>query len=177
MRTPVRAIVITLALAALAVACTLEVDGAVGKTCRTANDCPQELVCVAAGRGGTTCEALALPAKVPFDEEDAGTAYYCGEVKPLLDTWCVSCHGVPPAGGAPPTFRADVYESDGGIPGAMAFAESIYFRSVVTKDMPPGLPLPPEEQRILTAWYRSGAPLCDAGVGDAGVADGGSDGG
>lgn len=157
--------------------CNIEVAGAQGKLCQTAFDCPDELSCVQA-RGGApkTCEALALPQEGDF-ASDAGVAFYCNDVKPILDTYCVACHGSPPAGGAPATSRFDVYETTT-IPGAKDKAEQIYVRSVVSKDMPPGVPLSPEEQRLLTAWYRSGAPLCADGDGGTPDANGGmSDGG
>ncbi len=143
--------------------CTLGIDGAVGKTCETANDCPEPLVCVQARGDTPTCESLAPPTVANFEPADAGVAYYCGDVERILNTYCVACHGVPPAGGAPPTLRLDTFESKNGIPGAHETAERTYARAVVDDSMPPGAPLPQEDQKVLTAWYRSGAQFCNDG--------------
>ena len=184
MRHQVRSILwpgLLLAAAVTIAACEIDVQSAVGKECQTANDCPRDLVCVAAGRippGAfqpvKTCEALAVPPIGNFEPEDAGVAFWCTDVQPLMELHCLACHGVPPAGGAPATFQLAEYEAnDAGIPGARTQAERIYFRTVVTRDMPPTYVLPEEDQRTITAWYFSGAPFCpgDGGMG----ADGGAD--
>lgn len=162
MRAPIIAIV---ALTSLVIGCTLGIDGQVGKSCTTANDCPEPLVCVQSRQATPTCESLAPPQTANFEPEDAGVAFYCGEVDKILNDYCVACHGATPAGGAPPTLRLDVYEAVDGKPGAQESAEAIYTWAVVNDAMPPGSPLPQQEQRTLTAWYRSGAQLCsDAGM-------------
>lgn len=174
-----RAPKIALAAAAAALVfagCRLDVGGFEGKTCTTANDCPDDLVCVPSPSGiESTCEALALPPTVPIEPVDAGFADYCTDVKPILDANCLACHAVPPAGGAPGTLRLDTYDTVGGIPGAQAEAQRIYTRTVVTKDMPPGTPLSPKDQATITAWFQSGAPFCaDGGTAtDGGTADAG----
>jgi hypothetical protein len=172
------------ALCAGAMACVIEGVGASGKRCATANDCPEPLVCVLVRPGGRTCEALPPPTEGDFG---GGTAYWCSEVEALMNTYCVSCHTVPPTGGAPANLRLDRYHTeDGGVPAAREKAERIYVRTVVFEDMPPlNSPQPTAaENAVLTAWFRSGAPFCadgpDAGADpdggtapDAGTADGG----
>jgi hypothetical protein len=153
------------ALAALS-SCAIEVDGPAGRTCFTANDCPEDLVCLELERGQPrTCQAL-LPAEegvVPAP--DAGFADYCHHAKPVLDEYCVSCHGVPPTNRAPDTFRLDVYATDSGIPGAAQVVDDIVFRTVERRDMPPRPHEMPstDERRVLRAWQQSGTPLCDGG--------------
>ncbi|MBX5483252.1 MAG: hypothetical protein IRZ16_15630 [Myxococcaceae bacterium] len=166
------------AVGAVAIAaCTIEVDGAVGKECETAFDCPDDLVCVQARAGvGKTCEALAGPSVGTFETEDAGVVFYCDGAKTVLDTFCISCHTVPPAGNAPATFRLDAYESDGGVLGAKDMAQRVYLRAAVTHDMPPppDMPIPAADQAILAAWFKSGAQFCDAGMSsDAGTSEDG----
>lgn len=161
-----RVLVAIVSSAAVWLACTLEVEGPVGKRCVTANDCSPDLVCVAARPGeGRTCEALALPAEGNIAAPDAGVAYYCDAAKPVLDTYCVTCHGVPPAQGVPGNFRLDVYTVDDGGAGAFDYAERAYIRTVRFRDMPPPEdPQPSEEERqVIAAWYLSGAQFCNDG--------------
>lgn len=154
-------------------ACAIEVDGAMGKRCITANDCPEPLVCVAARPGeGRTCEALDLPQQGTIGDADAGVVYYCGAVEQTLDTYCAACHGTDRSGSGNLPFRLDVYEDDpdAGLQGAFTKAPRIKVRTVDFRDMPPpGSPQPSEEERqLIGAWVRSGAQLC-------GAADGGTD--
>lgn len=153
--------------AGLLLACAIEVDGAMGKRCITANDCPDPLVCVAARPGeGRTCEALALPEEGPVGDVDAGVVYYCGAVDQALDTYCAACHGTDRSGSGNLPFRLDVYEDDpdAGLQGAFTKAARIKVRTVDFRDMPPpGSPQPSEEERqLIGAWVRSGAQLCGA---------------
>ncbi len=150
--------------------CDIDGGAAAGRRCATANDCPAPLVCVQVRPGGRTCEAVAGPVVGDFDV-DAGTASWCEDVRPVMDTHCINCHGSPPSGGAPANFRLDQYGPDtSGTEGAAAMAERIYVRMAVTKDMPPpGYPDPTEAELLaVTAWYRTGAPECPEGP-DAGM--------
>jgi hypothetical protein len=62
---------------------------------------------------------------------------YTQDVAPLLNDHCVVCHGWPPDRGAPPKFRADVYDDTNGVPGVHSYASTINY--YVQKDMmPPG---------------------------------------
>ncbi len=163
-----RALIFLLVVAAAG--CTLEGEGATGKTCQTALDCPSPLVCVSVRPIGRTCELLDAPTEGNF-EADAGVAYWCSDVKPVMDAYCNSCHAVPPTNSAPANFRLDTYTAEpGGIDAAKEKAERIYLRTVVSRDMPPeGYPQPSEEERqALTGWYRAGAPECAADA-DAGM--------
>lgn len=153
-------------LALFAAACEIQVEGAAGRSCDTAQDCPDGLVCVALSTGGArTCEALLPSSQGEVREPDAGVAYYCSEVKPILDEHCISCHSDPPTNRAPATLRLDVYATDGGVPGASQVADQIVYRAVYRQDMPP-FPLrelTADERGALRAWEQSGAQLCDGG--------------
>lgn len=168
-----------------ALACTIDVADFTGKKCDVVGDCPDTHVCVAARPGeGRTCEVLGLPGISDGGEEDAGPVpTWCADIQPIMAASCVSsCHGVDTRDSNQTSFRLDYYAPDaGGLPGAQAKAERIRQRASVTQDMPPSpstVPLPTAEQRALIArWAAGGAPLCFDGGVDAGIPDGGADGG
>jgi len=164
-------------------ACALPGGDYSGKTCSAQIDCPTPYSCIAVQPGALkTCELLAEPQ--PFDAGpealDGGNVFYCGQVKPLLDTYCVSCHGPTQQNGG--NFQLDTYDGQGAVPGAKAFAGRIKVRAYDTLSMPPSsaAKLPTrEERRELAVWTVSGAPFCAPDGGKPG-ADGGtsrSDGG
>lgn len=101
--------------------------------------------------------------------------WYCREVKPILDSYCATCHGAPPSGGAPATFRLDVFGTVDGIVGAGAKALRIKARAADTRTMPPtGAAQPTDAERaVLAAWANAGAPECEDST-NVGVADGGA---
>ncbi|MBZ4416368.1 hypothetical protein [Myxococcus sp. RHSTA-1-4] len=165
-----------------ALACTIEVADFTGKKCESASDCPEPYVCVAARPGeGRTCEVLGLPGTRDVNAGPVPT--WCADIEPILAASCVSsCHGADTSGSGNSTFRLDYYAPDaGGVPGARAKAERIRQRASVFQDMPPpegSVPIPTAEQRALIArWAEGGAPLCVDGGVDAGLPDGGADGG
>jgi hypothetical protein len=147
-------------------ACTIGGTDFTGRACQSAADCPIGLTCAKSPSGiGYTCERVDNPI-FSSGNLDAGTVYYCSEVKPVLDAYCIACHSVPPAAGAPRSFRLDVYATDGGLPGAASQAENIARRAYVLRDMPPSGVLAPNtaERTTLAAWSASGASYCaDAG--------------
>jgi hypothetical protein len=183
MKRAIISVCVTAAMAA--VGCSIPVGDFAGKTCETAEDCPDPYICVAARAGaGRTCEALGLP-----DRADAGgtptgpVPTWCADVQPIMATYCLqTCHGAVHTGSGRIDFRFDMYESAGGIKGAMEMAPRIEVRAAKFKDMPPvGNPAPSAEQReVLGQWAEGGAVFCntDGGTSDGGTSDGGtSDGG
>lgn len=161
---------------------------ATGRRCADASECPIGMACVAPAPGeagvcsfgtGSAETPGAAPGSGPGAPADGqppapqpsppvapppGTSAptYCKEVKPILDRTCGGCHGSPPSGGAPGTFRLDTYADAGGVQGAGAKALRIKARAVVQQSMPPvGAPAPtPEELGLLAAWVDAGAPEC-----------------
>jgi hypothetical protein len=165
--------------AMLIVGCVVSVSDFAGKSCETAEDCPDPYVCVAVRPGaGRTCEVLGLP-----DLADGGgpapgpVPTWCADVQPLVTAYCISsCHGTVNVGSGRTDFQLNIYESDGGIMGAREMAPRIDVRAFRFKDMPPpGNPAPSAEEReVLGRWAQGGAPFCN----DGGIsADGGVDGG
>ena len=164
-------------------ACFIEAGSIAGKQCRTAVDCMDPFVCVAArANGARTCELLRGPDEAP--PIGGGPYDYCRDVKPLLDKSCVSnCHGVDTTGSSQPTFRLDQYAFASGFPlGAFAKASRVRVR-IGSDDMPPATFTPrlsTEERQVVTRWVDLGAPECFATQGmDSGtpISDAGTDGG
>jgi mono/diheme cytochrome c family protein len=154
---------------AVVVACTLPAGDFAGRTCSVQLDCPEPYACVAIQPGALrTCELLELPRRSDAGPPsyDGGGVFYCAQAKPILDTYCVNCHGPTQQNGG--NFRLDRYESVGGVPGARAQASRIMDRAVLTNSMPPpntttGAPTE-EERHALGVWVTAGAPLCDGGT-------------
>jgi cytochrome c553 len=90
--------------------------------------------------------------------EAADFPTYDGDVKLILDAYCISCHTSPAAGGAPGYFRLDVFDTSGGVSGAHDMAERIVARTTAGT-MPLGGPvLADAEIETLTKWLANGAP-------------------
>jgi cytochrome c553 len=93
---------------------------------------------------------------------------WLADVRPILVANCVRCHGYPPIGGAPGTFRLDRYEDeflDGQmVRGARTMAPFIAARASERGDMPPrGASLAPRQKDILEAWGDDPQPGSRAG--------------
>lgn len=194
-----RALLFSIPVFAVAlVACVIDPVELAGKQCQQDADCPEGLACVMSPQGIKTCGGYSpAPAPSPGDPtnggqtptagSDAGTdagtntggtgPFYCTDVKPILDTYCASCHGSPASGGAPSTFRLDVFATTGGLPGAQAKAGRIKARAADFPSMPPASSPQPSagERSLLAAWANAGAPEC-ADKPDS-VLDGGTNGG
>lgn len=82
------------------------------------------------------------------------------DVGPLLELRCVGCHSEPPAGGAPDSFRLDLYEGDGDDLGALDMLDRIEARAVEQDPgpMPPTGALAEAEVALLARWIEVGAP-------------------
>lgn len=81
---------------------------------------------------------------------------YQRDVAPILAARCVRCHGEPPIGGAPDTFRLDGYP-DRRTPSGMLIAGAGSYAAVVAlraaaRTMPPRFPLDDDQIAILQAW-------------------------
>ncbi|MGD0838154.1 MAG: hypothetical protein ABSB49_16060 [Polyangia bacterium] len=89
---------------------------------------------------------------------------YVEDVHPLFMDHCLVCHSQPPDHGAPSTFRLDVYDETGGIPGAHIYG-SLALSDIEQKRMPPAAQADPAEgvgpngELMLYLWVNSGAPL------------------
>jgi hypothetical protein len=166
--------------ALVVVGCVVSVGDFAGKSCETAEDCPDPYVCVAARPGaGRTCEALGLPgfADGGGGPEPGPVPTWCADVQPLVTAYCISsCHGTEKRGSGKLDFQLDMYESANGLKGAREMAPRVEERAFRFKDMPPaGNPAPTAEEReVIGRWAQGGAPFCN----DGGVStDGGMDGG
>jgi cytochrome c553 len=100
-------------------------------------------------------------------QQAATTAYTWADVKPVFLATCASCHGEPPALGAPSTFRLDKYDAlDPGNPpnsdpGVFEMRSRVYQRLVVLETMPPVYSAPQpsaEEIAMIDNWILGGAP-------------------
>ncbi len=131
----------------------------VGETigpCDTNDDCPSGYSCITAPRfTGKSCQQTFET----FQPDLSGVqAFYCTEVKAILDTYCIACHTNPPAGGADASFRLDQYTATPA--GAKDKADRIVAR-VKQKSMPPGGNGPDATQTAqLEAWLANGTPEC-----------------
>jgi hypothetical protein len=166
--------------AMVVVGCVVSVSDFAGKSCETAEDCPDPYVCVAARPGaGRTCEALGLPgfADGGSDPDPGPVPTWCADVQPLVTAYCISsCHGTEKGGSGQLDFQLDMYESANGLKGAREMAPRVEVRAFRFKDMPPaGNPAPTAEEReVLGRWAQGGAPFCnDGGVSPDGGVDGG----
>lgn len=95
-------------------------------------------------------------AQIPGECDNAPT--YNGDVKSILDDKCISCHKIPPAGGAPNTFTLEQYDDAGSVKGAKSVANLIDFRVVEQQDMPLEGPLPQSQRNTIRKWFECGAP-------------------
>lgn len=150
----------------VAVACTVSGTNFAGRVCESAVDCPEPLACVQSSVGPwRECDRAGGP-DASSGDVDGGRVYYCSAAKQVLDTYCISCHSVPPTAGAPDTFRLDVYTTDGGLPAAFEKARQVRVRTYDLRDMPPSGVLSPNlrQRSTLASWANSGALYCeDAG--------------
>lgn len=78
------------------------------------------------------------------------------DIQPIVEANCVRCHGSPPIGGAPSSFRLDIYEDttlpDGTtVRGAAVMAEFMAAR-VSAGTMPPRWPLEDHRQETIENW-------------------------
>jgi mono/diheme cytochrome c family protein len=79
------------------------------------------------------------------------------DIRPVLAANCIRCHSTPSIGGAPNTFRLDVYEDDvdenGTLVrrGAGTMAQFLAAR-VSAGEMPPPFALTPRQQDMIVAW-------------------------
>ncbi len=108
--------------------------------------------CVGSGRDSSGADTAGVVPAHPT---------YSVEVRPILDEWCVSCHGETPVDDAPDYFRLDVYATTGEVRGAAAMAEFIAITATSSAgSMPPRGGASPSdvERATLLAWVDDAAP-------------------
>lgn len=89
------------------------------------------------------------------------------DVRPILEANCIKCHGASPRGGAPPSFRLDVFEptfDDLGrrTEGAELMAQFVSARTHA-ETMPPVATLAGVQIETITNWYNNGSQRGDPG--------------
>lgn len=180
MRNQINQVVLSAAVA-LSLGCYGEMSSLSGSPCESDLDCPGTFACIVVGMEGTrSCQALVSDGPLQVNEPGAKpTPSYEQEVKPLLETYCNSCHGPVRTASGVQNMRFDQYEDDAdGVAGAKNSARRIRIRTADFRDMPPpSFPAQPtdEERDVLARWEAAGAPLTvDAPAG--GAAGGGATG-
>jgi hypothetical protein len=157
----------------LAAGCLISSGDFAGKPCGSDEECPSNYRCAPRDEG-SVCELL-YPSTRNSGPPEAGPQgpprYYCSDVRPLLDYYCVDCHG--PGRNEGGQFRFDYYERDGGLPGARAKASAIKYRVALARTMPPPDAnfFPSDLERMeFFLWVDAGAPFCNTGAdgGDGG---------
>src|SRR3712207_5126348 len=117
---------------------------------------------------GLLCAALPVVGAAPPPRDDAqDRAFFDKEVRPLLETHCLKCHGAEEKikGGLRLTSRGDLLKGGdlGPVLAPANPADSLLLRAISYKDdklqMPPKGKLPPEAIATLTKWVEMGAPF------------------
>jgi len=87
------------------------------------------------------------------------THTYFNFAKEVIDRECASCHGSPPSGNAPDSFRLDSYELKDNIVGIVTKRDAI-LASIKDGSMPPAASsnLTADEKDKLINWLEGGAP-------------------
>jgi hypothetical protein len=179
----------TLWVLVAAAGCSVDGGNYAGKTCNSISDCPFGYTCLLARPGGAaTCEVLPANLQMPQPTGPVvSNDFYCTDVEPLLQQYCITCHvlPIPPEPPLIPTwFTLDQYgddvdagqQPDGGyILGAytMAALSAQYVTDGLMPLSPSSIPVPltQAQQQIFANWAAGGAPYCDGG--SVGVADAG----
>lgn len=168
------AVMLAGAAVGLAAGCLISPDDLAARECVNDGNCPSGYLCQPGEDGARRC-LLQYPLPQDGGPADSGPpgppVYYCTDIKPLLDYYCVTCHG--PTNQQGGNFRLDSYSAIGSTPGAYSFAGEIKYRVALARTMPPpdagAFPSDQERQRF-AEWVDAGAPECtppDAGP-DAG---------
>src|SRR5690606_2197942 len=92
--------------------------------------------------------------------DEASIRLFRDEVRPLLLSHCLECHGEGKAGGLDlRTHHAALAGGDSGPALAPKDAEaSLLYQKVAAGEMPPQQPLEPEQMAMLKRWIDGGAP-------------------
>ncbi len=164
-----------------------------GQPCSEDSQCPDFYRCVAGPSPGVKICEVTFPSRYVPPTPDAGTPdagatpYYCTEVAPLLNQYCVSsCHGQDTRNSGRADFRLDYYAGPDGGGGAYAQAINVKRRVAETPSNPmpplldlmanPVLQIPDAGRLVLSRWVLAGAPYCRTSSADAGT-DAGTDAG
>lgn len=94
---------------------------------------------------------------------DAKTDYtYYRDVKPIIDKYCVACHGPNPIDGAGKYYRLNQYETTGFLQGVFSMRALIKARMKDGSMPPDGNPAPSQKEiDMVAAWVDGGAPEGD----------------
>ncbi|HSK03964.1 MAG TPA: hypothetical protein VK932_22075 [Kofleriaceae bacterium] len=122
----------------------------------------------------TATDALGMPRNTRSDSSDAPVSIARGgattltwdDVKPILVTYCIACHGQPARSPSLESFRLDKYDASDPEPpangdlGTFEVKGAVYQRTIVQGNMPPKSdPQPSQAQRdMLADWILGGAP-------------------
>jgi hypothetical protein len=122
----------------------------------------------------TATDALGMPRNTRSDSSDAPVSIARGgtttltwdDIKPILVTYCLECHGQPARSPSLESFRLDKYDASDPEPpangdlGTFEVKGAVYQRTIVQGNMPPASdPEPSQAQRdMLAAWILGGAP-------------------
>src|SRR5439155_14943663 len=108
-----------------------------------------------------------LTTTVSAAADEPGVAFFKKDVRPLLETRCLKCHGggEKVKGGLRLTSRDEVMKGGelGRVIDSEKAADSLLLRAINYRDeklqMPPDGKLPPEAVAVLTKWVGMGAPF------------------
>ncbi len=178
-------------------ACLLEDNPGPGLACSQDAECPADYRCAPDVTGQRFCEIIYPPPSQLSDAgpgdagspdggrpdgggpisggTDAGTdggvlvvPSWCGDIQTIMANSCaLNCHGATKTGSGRNDFRLDVYETAGGVKGALEMAGRIKVRAVDQQNMPPASrpDLTFTEINLIDRWIAAGAPQCpDAGT-------------
>jgi hypothetical protein len=94
------------------------------------------------------------------------------DVATVLTSWCLTCHGATPSGGAPMSLvsRADLTAMSAQYPGQTIAQRCVARVSAQTAPMPPGAPnmVPAADVAVLQNWVNAGTPAGSCSSPDAG---------
>ena len=112
------------------------------------------VICLIAGCGDKLySDNVGRSDPVALDAGGEGPVTYTGQIKPILDARCISCHASDLSGsvrnGAPPGFNYDTYAA------AQAMAVEAN-EQIQSSFMPPGAPLEDSDKGLFQQWLDDG---------------------
>lgn len=156
-----RALIAGAAASAVIVGCVISQDDLAATACDADSDCPGGYRCAADSKKVSHCELIFPVKQTPVDggSGDAGQAlFYCNDTKPLIDTYCVNCHGLIAPGYG---YRFDLYDDGNGngvAPHAAGARDAIFFARMPKIDAGQ---LTADQRTTLLRWFDNGYPQGD----------------